>query len=386
MKDYLKKQFIKIFQIEPSKYLSCGGRFEVLGNHTDHNHGLCIAATCDLSIYAAVRKRDDCIVNIYSEGFSFAKINLKKLYKRKREIGKSFSLIRGIAFYLSKKYKYGGFDAYLKSAIPSGAGVSSSAAYELIIAQIFNLLFNDGTIPLMTLCKAGQYAERNYYGKMCGLLDQIGVGFGGLTYIDFKNIKNPKVIPLKMRLDDYQFLIVNSGGSHASLSHLYAAIPEEMFAIANYFNKSYLRDVDYELVLKNKEILIEKCGQSAFERAIHFYQENTNVEQAKVAIDNNDVLTLVDLINRSRFSSINSLRNMYVDSIEGSPLEACNLIAEASHEKAGVKINGGGFAGSVIALVPKDELDNVILATVNKYGKDNVHLVSIRDTGPCELK
>ena len=220
MKNYLKNKFLETYKVEPELYLSCGGRFEVLGNHTDHNHGLCIAATCSLSIFAAIKARNDLLVNVYSEGFGGFSIDLASLEKKEEEIGKSSALIRGIVAYLSEIYKYGGFDIYMKSQIPGGAGVSSSAAFELLVAQTINKLFNDEQIPLMTLCKASQFAERNYYGKMCGLLDQIGVAYGGLVYIDFKDINNPVVKSLNVELNDYSFVIVNSGGSHAGLDHL----------------------------------------------------------------------------------------------------------------------------------------------------------------------
>ena len=386
MEGYLKQKFFETFFVEADKFLSCGGRFEVLGNHTDHNHGLCIAATCSLSIYAAIRKRDDNIVRFYSDGFGYSELDLTKLDKNENEIGKSTALIRGIAYYLSKQYKVGGFDLYSKSEIPAGAGVSSSAAFELLIAQSFNLLFNDSKVPLMTLCKAGQFAERDYYGKMCGLLDQIGVAYGGLTFIDFKDIENPTVEQIKLNLKDYSFLIVNSGGSHAELSHLYKAIPDDMFKVANLFGKQYLRDVDYQLFESKKQEVIDKCGQLSFERAEHFYGENQRVIDAIAAIKAGNIEQLIKLINESRESSTDLLHNMYVDEIQGSPLEACRLILKASNGKAGVKINGGGFAGSVIALVPNDVLKNVISIASQQYGKENVHLVSVRNDIPCELE
>ena len=387
MKDYLKEQFLKTFQEETETFLSCGGRFEVLGNHTDHNHGLCIAATCSLSIYAALKKRDDNTVRLLSEGFGYSEIDLSILDKDENEVGQPSALIRGIANYLfNNGYKYKGFDIYLKSNVPPGAGVSSSAAFELLLAQSFNVLFNDSEIPLMTLCKAGQFAERDYYGKMCGLLDQIGVAYGGLVYIDFQDIANPIVEPLKMSFDDYQFIIVNSGGSHAGLDHLYKEIPDNMFEVANVFGKNFLRDVDYQLFQEKSEDVIAKCGLTSYYRAIHFFEENIRVKTAAEAIKKNDVETLIYMMNESRVSSTKLLKNMYVDKVEGSPLETCKLILKASHNKAGVKINGGGFAGSVIALVPKDEVENVVDAAKDKYGKDNVHLVDVRYDIPCELK
>ena len=388
MKDYLKEQFNTTFQNEPDKYLSCGGRFEVLGNHTDHNHGLCIAATCNLSIYAAVKARDDKCVRFLSEGFGYYEIDLNNLEKVEDETGQPVSIIRGIANYLAdNEYKIGGFDIYLKSEVPTGAGVSSSAAFELLIAQTFNVLFNASKISLITLCKAGQFSEREYYGKMCGLLDQIGVAFGGLVYIDFANIAEPQIEPLRPNLDGYQFVIVNSGGSHAELSHLYKAIPDKMYEVANLFGKNFLRDVDYKEFKKKKLYVTQKCGKEAYLKAKHFFDENKRVEDAFKAIKKNDIKKLIKLINESRDSSTKLLENMCVDGkVKGSPLEACNLIMKSSHKKAGVKINGGGFAGSVIALVPNSELKNVINAAKEKYGKENVHLVNVRNDSPCELE
>ena len=386
MKEYLKQQFQVTFQEEAETFLSCGGRFEVLGNHTDHNRGLCLAATCNLSVYAAFKKKDDNTVRFLSEGFGYSEIDLSELEIVEDEKGQSKSLIRGIARYLKDNgYTIKGFTAYFRSEIPSGAGVSSSAAFELLVAQAFNVLFNDAKIPLMTLCKAGQYAERQYYGKVCGLLDQIGVSHGGLTYIDFKDVANPVVKPLNINFDGYQFVIVNSGGSHSEMSHLYKVIPDQMFEVASVFQKSYLRDIGYEELKEKKQDVIEKCGKEAYQKAVHFFEENLRVEKALKALEKNKIDKLIDLINKSRESSTDLLQNMYVDKVKGSPLEACNLIMKASHQKAGVKINGGGFAGSVIALVPNDQLDNVIKATKEKYGKDNVYLVSVRNDIPKEL-
>ena len=386
MKNYLKNKFLEQYKAEPELYLSCGGRFEVLGNHTDHNHGLCMAATCSLSIFASIKRRDDLLVHLYSEGFTESTIDLSNLDKNDDIKGKPDALVKGVAAYLAKEYKIGGFDIYIKSQIPGGAGVSSSAAFELLFAQTFNKLFNNEQIPLMTLCKASQYAEREYYGKMCGLLDQIGVAYGGLVYIDFEDIANPVVKPLKVTLENYSFVIVNSGGSHAGLDHLYKAIPDDMYKVAHYFGKEYLREVKEAEVIKNKQDVIDKCGELAYERALHFFGENRRVKEAFDAIEKGELDVLTRLMNESRMSSTDLLHNMYVEDKQGSPLEACELIIKASHEKAGVKINGGGFAGSVIALVPNDELDNVLKETKAKYGEHNVHLVNIRNEIPSELK
>lgn len=386
MKIELKNGFIKTYNYEPTNYFSCGGRFEILGNHTDHNHGKCLAGTCSLAIYASVSKRNDNIIHTYSEGFGSFEVDLSNTEIKENEKGTSGALIRGIANYLKERnYNIGGLDIYMISKVPGGAGVSSSAAFELLIAHLFNSLFNNGKIDRLLLCKAGQFAERNYYGKMCGLLDQIGVGFGGSVYIDFADIENPNVEPLPIELNGYHFLIVNSGGSHAGLDHLYKAIPDDMFNVAKLFNQNYLNDVDKNEVVKNKSTIIEKLGETPYLRAMHFYSESERVEKARAAIKANNIDELMRLMNESRISSTDWLQNMKVDKVEGSPLEACLLIKEAGGEKVGVKINGGGFAGSVICLVKDEVREKVINSAKEKYGANNVFEIDIRPVGPEEL-
>ena len=386
IKEYLNEMFSTTFQQDPEKYFSCGGRFEVLGNHTDHNHGLCIAATCNLSVYAAVVKRNDKKVKILSEGYGYYEIDLTSLDKLTEEEGRPTALIRGIAKFLSDdNYKILGFDAYIKTDIPKGAGVSSSAGFELLIAELFNALHNNNEIPLLELCKAGQHAENNYYGKMSGLLDQIGVGYGGLSYIDFAEFTHPIVETLDVNFDDYQFIIVNTGVDHAAMSPLYDSIPKDMFKVADYFSHGFLREVNYKEILDNKDKIVKECGELAYNRALHFVKENERVHRAYESLKLHNIPMLIKMMNESRESSTKLLQNMFVKKKTGSPLEACELIYKASNKKAGVKINGGGFAGSVIALVPKEEVTHVVKAAKEKYGKDNVYLVSIREQQPTEF-
>ena len=383
MKEYLTKKFQVTYQEEAELFLSCGGRFEILGNHTDHNRGLCITATCSLGEYGAFKKRKDKLVHLLSEGYGNFEVDLSSLAMVNNEKGGSTAMIRGIAKYLNEKgYKIGGFDAYIKSELPRSAGVSSSAAFEMLIAQAFNALFNDSKIELINLCHASQFAEREYYGKPCGLLDQVGVSFGGVTFVDFQNVLSPIVRKFYVDSKGYQFMIVNTGGTHAELTDLYKEIQNQMFEVATIFNHSYLRDVDYAELKKNKTLVIEKCSKQAYQRAVHFFEENKRVEKAVELLENDDLAGLITLMNESRESSTKLLENMYVDKIKGSPLEACKLVLKASHQNAGVKINGGGFAGSVIALVPQKEVASVAKAARDKYGKENVYLVDVRYDRP----
>ena len=378
--EHIKNRFKEIFCCEPEHMISCGGRFEILGNHTDHNHGLCLAATCNLNITAAIKKADPYqMVVFHSSNYPVDVVRLHTLYPLDEEKGTSKGLIRGIAEYLkSHGYKIGGFVAYSESSIFPGAGVSSSAAFELLVAQIFNELYNDGKIPTIDLCKAGQYAENRYFGKASGLLDQIGVGFGNISFIDFKDIANPKVEQIPFPFDDLHFVIINTGGSHAQLSHLYSAIPQDMYNAAKKSGKNFLREVDFDK-FNNKDLTPMEYG-----RALHFFGENDRVQKAVEAIKNKDQATFLQMINWSRESSTKYLKNMMVENeYKGSPLEACDYFMEVTGGEGAIKINGGGFAGSVIAVVPTKLLNTVLTKMADKYGENNVQEVFVREKGPA---
>ena len=283
MKEEVRNSFIREFNLEPEVVIENGGRFEILGNHTDHNHGECLAATCDLRIVGAFSLRNDNKVELISEGVGQFEIDLSNLSKVSSERGKSQALVRGIAAKLKELgNKIGGFNAYLKSNIFPGAGVSSSAAFELLIGKAINRLFNEDKIDLLTLAKVGQYAENIYFGKKCGLLDQIGVAFGNISYIDFKDVENPIIENLTFKDDNYKFVIVNTGGSHAKLSHLYGEIFDDMFATAHKMGKPVLREGSIEEL---DHLIISESERN---RATHFYNENLRVEKARIAIKEYD--------------------------------------------------------------------------------------------------
>ena len=378
MKDKLTKVFLENYKQNPDYFISCGGRFEILGNHTDHNHGLCLAATCNLCISAALTKNDDLIVRLVSEGNPSFEIDLSNLEIKEEEKFTSQALIRGVTRYLKDRgYNIGGFNVYMESSIFPGAGVSSSAAFELLTAQIFNELFNENKIEKILLCKAGQYAENEYFGKKSGLLDQIGVAFGGIAYIDFNDIVNPIVDPIQIDFDGLHYVIVNTGGSHADLSDLYSEIPLDLYTAAKSAGVNFLRDTTLESL--NKENILER----QYNRAIHFYSECERVSIAKKAILEHDLATFLKMINESRASSTNYLKNMMAfDVYEGSPLEAADLGMNAMNNEGAIKINGGGFAGSIICFVPDEHLSNFIKVMSNKYGEHNVKEVSVRPVGP----
>ena len=382
--DYLTDQYKECFESMPDKVYSCGGRFEILGNHTDHNHGLCLASACDLKIIAAVGKNRSNTVHFQSLGYELDDVDLTDLDPKEIEYATSKGLIRGVAAYLKNHgYRVGGFNAYAESTIFKGAGVSSSAAFELLVGHIFNQLFNDGKISKLELCKAGKYAENIYFGKKSGLLDQIGVGFGGVVKINFSNIDNPDVEQIVFPFKDLHFVLVNTGGDHSSLSDLYSMIPSDMYEAARKCGHNYLIEGSLEELEAHKDVLTEM----SYLRSKHFYLENQRVLDAFKAIEENNQDRFLELINKSRESSTKLLKNMMVgDKYEGSPLEACDLVMKACDNKGAVKINGGGFAGSVIALVSADKLDKVIEKAKERYGDFNVKEIFIRNCGPIEEK
>ena len=378
----LEKRYFEIFNEKNAYAFSCGGRFEILGNHTDHNHGLCLAATCNLAITALVTPKEE-MVRFHSEGFDPFFVDLKDLSIHDEETNHSPALVRGVAAYLKEHgYNIGGFDAYSVSNIFKGAGVSSSAAFELLVAEIFNSLYNDNSIPKIVLAKAGQYAENVYFGKKSGLLDQVGVGFGNISYIDFKDIDNPKIDTVDFPFKHLHFVIVNTGGSHAELSDLYSQIPQDMYEAAHAMGHNFLIEGSPDELEKVKD----KISLSSYERALHFYGENSRVTRAMKALKNKDEKEFLNCILGSRESSCYLLKNMMVGSnYEGSPLEATDLALEIMKGRGACKINGGGFAGSIICVVPEECLKEFLDKMSDKYGKENVVEIYVRETGPVRL-
>lgn len=382
----LINEFINKFGQKPTYKANSYGRFEVLGNHTDHNHGLCLAATCNLSISCFLKPNKTNKINFYSIGYRPIEVDLENLDFAKNEKSSSNGLVRGIArYFVEHGYKVGGFNAVSKSSIFPGAGVSSSAAFESLIGEIFNVLFNEGKIDKLFIAKAGQYAENNDFGKKSGLLDQIGCGYGNLSYIDFKDIDNPLVEKIEFPFTDLHFVIVNTGGSHANLSHLYSSIPIDMWNAAKKMGHKFLRECGESL--NNNLTDIEKS------RALHFFNENKRVISARKYILEKNKIGFLKCINESRISSTKDLQNMMVNNeYEGSPLEACDLAMKLMENDGACKINGGGFAGSIICVVPSNKLSYFLKEMKNKYGNKNVCEVLVSKHGPtikkynCDLK
>ena len=375
MKEEILSRYEAMYNQQAEGFLVSGGRFEMLGNHTDHNHGKTLASTCSLIIEGAFAKEEDNIVKFFSKDNCDFKISLDSTDVIIDETGTSQCFVRGVADYLKKHgYKIGGFSAYIESSIPPGSGVSSSAAFEILIGKIFNKLYNDNKIDILTLCKAGQYAENNYFGKKSGLLDQISCASMGVSYIDFKNIEKPRIEILHNTFDGYKFVIVDTGKSHAELSHLYSSITSDMWNAAQKMGHEFLRECN------RKELEAHKAEftEGEYNRATHFFDENDRVEKGLECLKKNDFAGFFECVNGSQVSSRNLLKNAMVDDeYEGSLAEALDISNKAMDYAGASKINGGGFGGSIICIVPIGKFEKYYDIMSKRYGKEHVFVVSI---------
>ena len=375
MKESILNSYQQMYQKPAEGFLVSGGRFEMLGNHTDHNHGKTLASTCSLVIEGAFAKEENNIVKFFSKDNCEFEISLDNTDIIKEETGTSQCFVRGVADYLKKHgYKIGGFSAYIESSIPPGSGVSSSAAFEILIGKIFNKLYNDNKIEILALCKAGQYAENNYFGKKSGLLDQISCASMGVSYIDFKNIEQPRIEILHNTFDGYKFVIVDTGKSHAELSHLYSSITSDMWNAAKKMGHQFLRECSWEELEAHKAEFTE----GEYNRAVHFFNENDRVEKGLNCLKNNDFAGFFEAVNGSQVSSRTLLKNAMVnDEYEGSLAEALDISNAAMDNEGASKINGGGFGGSIICIVPISKFDKYYDIMTKRYGKEHVFVVSI---------
>lgn len=384
--DGLKRFFYSGENKEPTHLFSSSGRAEILGNHTDHNNGLVMVASISADILCAVSKNEDAIVKIYSMEYSPVIVNLNDLEIQKSEYGTSNALVRGIAkAFTTRNYKIGGFTAYTTSNIFKGAGVSSSAAFEVLICEIFNALYNDFKMDDVERAVVSQYAENAYFNKPCGLLDQCGISIGSLVKLDFNGGKRPSIQKAKFP-KNYSLIITNTGGDHANLTEHYALIRKDMEAVANFFGKKVLRDVEYSDFIKNLPSLKSHFSGRAILRAVHFYKENERVINAYNALNNGDTQAFLKAVNESGASSATLLQNCYVP---GDDKQAVLLGIEASRliiKDGAVRIHGGGFAGSILAIVSDNEADEYAYSLKNLFGKENVFKASIREVGTTLIK
>ena len=384
-------EYVKLFgDNENIELFSAPGRTEVGGNHTDHNHGKVLAASVDLDTVAAAAKRDDSVIVEKSFNFDALEVDISDLNIHTEEFGKSSGLIRGMcAGFVEYGYKIGGFNAASMSRVLSGSGLSSSAAYEVLIGTILNHLYNDGKVSAVDIAKIAQFAENKYFGKPCGLMDQMASSVGSFITIDFKAPSEPiiKKVNFDFASCGHALCIIDTGGDHADLTDDYAAVRGEMEQAAEVFGKNVLRDVDETEFMRNISLVREKVNDRAVLRAMHFYAENKRAEAEVKALESGDFNAFKELVTESGRSSYMYNQNVFTTKDVAHQgvslaLAMCEYLLKG---KGAWRVHGGGFAGTVQAFVPVDMLDDFCEKIEAVFSKGSCHVLSIRPFGGIKL-
>lgn len=368
-------------------FISSPGRTEVGGNHTDHQHGHVLAASLNIDNLCIVKKNDENICRYIDASFHTKDISLNDLSVKEEERNTTESLIRGIANKVKLEgLQVGGFDCLCDSKVLVGSGISSSACFEVMVAEIFNYLYNDGKINDVDRAIYGQYAEREYFGKPCGLLDQMTISVGGFVAIDFKEQNKPVIENYEFSFDDYgyQLLLVNTKGDHADLSHEYAAVPNEIKEVAHELGVEVLADSSYEELLKNIKDIREKThNDRGILRSIHFFREDKRAVEEKNAVVEKDIKKLLNYIKGSGHSSFMYLQNVYPASRpESQSLAlALGITAEFIGDNGAYRVHGGGFDGTIQVILPKERIDEYKALIEPIYGDDAILFVKVRPFG-----
>ena len=367
---------------------SAPGRTEIGGNHTDHQRGRVLAGSVNLDVIAAVAPSGDRTIRIQSEGFPMDVVDLDDLSVREEERNTSAALVRGVAAKMSELgYPVRGFDAYVTSNVLSGSGLSSSAAYEVLVGNILNRFCCGGALDPIQIAKIGQYAENVYFGKPCGLMDQMGSSVGGAVAIDFANPSAPlvKKVEYDFTRSGHALCIVDTGSSHGDLTDDYADITREMGAVAAHFNKRFLRDVpeaDFRAAIPS---LRARCGDRAVLRAIHYYEDDRRAVQEGEALERGDFARFLELVNASGLSSAVHLQNTW--SISDPSQQAIPLALAIGREllegTGAIRVHGGGFAGTIQAFVPEEKLASFQTGMEKLLGAGRCHILHIRPQGGC---
>ena len=383
--------FAAAFGGAPARYFSAPGRTEIGGNHTDHQRGRVLAAAVNLDTVAAVRENGTDMIRILSAGYPRCEINVKELTPQEQEINSTPALIRGVAARFAQLgCEVKGFDAYCESTVLPGSGLSSSAAYEVLIGTIINHLFFDGRVSQAEVAQIGQYAENVFFGKPCGLMDQTASAVGNLVTIDFFEKDHPEIKPVAFDFSScgHALCIVDSGADHADLTDEYAAIPGEIKTVAACFGKDVLTQIEEKEFFAAIPALREKCGDRAVLRAVHFYQENARVPKQVAALERGDFDTFLKLVKESGYSSYMYLQNVIPAGYKAHQ-DVALALAMCEHFLAGkgaYRVHGGGFAGTVQAFVPFEILDAFCAGVDGVLGAGACHVLSIRPQGGVEME
>ncbi len=371
---------------------SVAGRSELSGNHTDHNFGCVVAASIDLDIIAVASPREDSVIRIKSEGFPEDIVDYSSYVAPVTDkFGSSESIIAGMCAGFKKDgYKVGGFDAYTTSNVLKGSGLSSSAAFEDMVGNILSHMYNNGGVDNVEIAKLAQYAENEFFGKPCGLMDQVACAVGGIVAIDFKDPKAPVIdkVDFDITAKGYNLCIVNTGGNHADLTDDYASVPAEMKAVAAHFGCKVLREVDESKFVAEIPALREKVGDRAIMRALHFFSENKRVANQKAALAEGDLDAFFYEVLASGKSSFCYLQNVYTCknlSEQGLSLALCLAEGYLGGKKAAWRVHGGGFAGTIQAFVPQSEVEGFRALMDSVFGEGKCIVLRIRPEGAVKI-
>ena len=384
----LAQRFAERFGHGEARFFSAPGRAEIGGNHTDHQRGRVLTAAISLDTVAAAAPNGTSWAHVDSEGFPFIEVDLSDLSPREAERGTAAAIIRGCAARLSEMgHAIGGFDAAVTSSVFSGSGLSSSAAFEVMLCAVFDGLFGRGDIPPIVRAQVSQYAENAYFGKPCGLLDQMGSSVGGMVAIDFATAE-PIVeqVSYDFAKKGYALAVVNTGGSHDDLTHAYADITVEMRQVAAYFGQERLREVNQMRFETEIPALREKVSERAILRAMHFFDENQRVQAQVEALKADDLPRFLSLITESGDSSWKLLQNIWANPTEQPLTLALALSARMLKERGAWRVHGGGFAGTILSFVPVDLLDEYCGRMDAVFGGGACCPLNIRPVGAYEVK
>ena len=385
----LDEGFAAAFGGNATRYFSAPGRTEIGGNHTDHQRGRVLAGAVNLDTVAAVRPNGTNEIRILSEGYPMCQVDLSDLMPRQEEINTTMALIRGVAARFTQLgCKVEGFDAYVMSTVLPGSGLSSSAAYEVLIGTIINHLFFGGSVSQPEVAMIGQYAENVFFGKPCGLMDQMASAVGSMVTIDFFDKENPVIekVAFDFAACGHALCIIDSRASHADLTDEYAAITSELKDICRYFGKDVLTQIDENDFVAAIPALREQFGDRAVLRAYHFYRENARVPKQVEALKNGDFESFLKLVKESGYSSYMYLQNVIPAGYRehqdvALSLALCELYLGG---KGAYRVHGGGFAGTVQAFVPVEILESFRKGIDSVLGEGACHVLSIRPQGGVE--
>ena len=395
-----KERFIKAIDAFTERYgadrdiavFSVSGRSEILGNHTDHNRGRVLAGAITRDIIAVAAKNDDGVIRFKSEGYPEDTVALSQI----GDPGKfrkytSHALVGGIAQgFLNAGYGIGGYDSYSTTEVLKGSGISSSAAFEVMVGNILNHFYNGGRVDNKEIAKIAQYSENVYFGKPCGLMDQMACAVGGFVYIDFEDKDTPVVEPIGFSLAEqgYSLCIVNTGGNHANLNDDYASVPAEMKAVAALLGREVLRGGDESEMIAKAAVIRESLGDRALLRAIHFVRENDRVEAARSALLSGDTDSFLSLVLASGRSSFQYLQNVYTTiNVKEQGLSLALALTDGflAGKKGAFRVHGGGFAGTIQAFLRTEDVPEYMALLNSVFGEGAAMALNIRPLGATRL-